>query len=301
LTLWKGIHLARWDDPREACAFHTARTEIDWKKRAQDREFVARIVEWGDERLPELVCTASFLLFTSDRQEAYFDRIVTTLLDLYLDLPALADDEDGANGSDTEARNTAPLVDFLRSPAFEYIILKLSLKETRPSLRPLRGQPANPNRRLQRNILSSELSRLHLLLPPLMGDNEEEHRQYRGAMREIVYSAANFTENNDYAPLDRDGKVDWKLLDAIGTVMSGSPSDSINVEVALTPVCNGKEMMTEGEDPWRRALAPLSYGLEPMRSLGWRGLTRPPELGKDDVWDWAGVEGQWCGSYAFIE
>jgi hypothetical protein len=22
---------------------------------------------------------------------------------------------------------------------------------------------------------------------------------------------------------------------------------------------------------------------------------------KDEVWDWAGVEGEWCGSYAFLE
>jgi hypothetical protein len=28
---------------------------------------------------------------------------------------------------------------------------------------------------------------------------------------------------------------------------------------------------------------------------------RPEHLGENDVWDWAGVEGQWCGSYAFLE
>lgn len=158
----------------------------------------------------------------ADQQEPHLERIVTTMLDLYLDLPARPDEDDIDDEADTEARNTAPLVDFLRSPAFEYIILKLSLKETLPSLRPLRGQAANPNRRPQRNMHSSALSRLHLLLPPSIDESDDEQRQYRGAMREIVYSAPNFREENDYAPLDRDGKVDWKLLDAIGTVMSAS-------------------------------------------------------------------------------
>lgn len=184
---------------------------------------MARVTEWDVERFPVLVRKRVPWRCRTYKQETHLDRIVSTLLDLYLDLPARSpDDGDEKDEADAEARNSAPLVDFIRSPAFEHIVLKLSLKETLPSLRPLRGQAANPNRRAQRHMHSPDLSRLHLLLPPSMDDNEDEHRQYRGAMREIVYSAANFGEENDYAPLDREGKVDWKLLDAIGTVMSES-------------------------------------------------------------------------------
>lgn len=55
-----------------------------------------------------------------------------------------------------------------------------------------------------------------------------------------------------------------------------------------------------GEDAWRMALQPLSYGLDAVRGKGYRGLT-PPNLEPGHVWDWAGVEGEWCGSYAFLE
>ena len=56
-----------------------------------------------------------------------------------------------------------------------------------------------------------------------------------------------------------------------------------------------------GEDGWRQALLPLSYGVETVRGWGYRDLRRPVNLGKDEVWDWAGVQGPWCGSYAFLE
>jgi len=65
-------------------------------------------------------------------------------------------------------------------------------------------------------------------------------------------------------------------------------------------VANAKDVLAMGEDVWRLALEPLSYGLESVRGWGFHGL-QPPELEKDQVWDWAGVEGQWCGSYAFLE
>lgn len=41
-------------------------------------------------------------------------------------------------------------------------------------------------------------------------------------MRELVYSQKNFTEGNDWGPFTPDGKVDWVLVDALGSVMSES-------------------------------------------------------------------------------
>jgi hypothetical protein len=66
-------------------------------------------------------------------------------------------------------------------------------------------------------------------------------------------------------------------------------------------VANAKDVIAMGEDSWRQAVLPMSYGLEPVRGLGFNDLRRPVELGPDDIWDWAGVEGTWCGSYAFLE
>lgn len=56
-ALWRDIHLQKYDDPRSAGAFVEPREDLDWKKRVQDREFVARILrDWGPDRYEELVC-----------------------------------------------------------------------------------------------------------------------------------------------------------------------------------------------------------------------------------------------------
>jgi hypothetical protein len=66
-------------------------------------------------------------------------------------------------------------------------------------------------------------------------------------------------------------------------------------------VANAKDVLAQGEDAWRQAVLPQSFGLDPVRGLGFNSLTRPVDLAKDEVWDWAGVQGTWCGSYAFLE
>lgn len=67
-----------------------------------------------------------------------------------------------------------------------------------------------------------KLAKLHTLLPPRYDENEEQDREWRGFMRELVYSQKNFTERNDWGPFTPDGKVDWVLVDALGSVMSES-------------------------------------------------------------------------------
>jgi hypothetical protein len=64
---------------------------------------------------------------------------------------------------------------------------------------------------------------------------------------------------------------------------------------------NAKDVLSSGEDSWRAARMPLSYCVDTGRGWGFNNLQRPEHLGENDVWDWAGVEGQWCGSYAFLE
>lgn len=66
-------------------------------------------------------------------------------------------------------------------------------------------------------------------------------------------------------------------------------------------MANAKDVLSMGEEAWRLALEPLSYGLEAVRGLGYYTDLKRPDLPTDEVWDWAGVEGDWCGSYAFLE
>jgi hypothetical protein len=66
-------------------------------------------------------------------------------------------------------------------------------------------------------------------------------------------------------------------------------------------VANAKDVLLLGEGSWRQAIPQLSYGLDPMRSLGYRDIERPADLPETEVWDWAGAAGSWCGSYAFLE
>lgn len=175
-------------------------------------------------------------------QPKHLDVIVRTLLSLYLDLPpvpALKSDtnhEDGieADGdadidpSDPEAEplNASILEPILRSPLFQHIYHYHSLRITRPLLRQLRTQPGNPNRRAQREVVNPDLMRLHVLLPPEFDPHDEVHNITRGYLREMVYSVGNYGESNDWGPFRSDGKVDWGLVDAIGTVMSELPSVS---------------------------------------------------------------------------
>jgi len=135
-------------------------------------------------------------------------------MDMYLDLPA------SSNFLGQETLNGHLLESILRSEAFSYIYLNLSTRETKPLLRPLRAQPGNPNRRTLREVVNPDLSRLHVLLSSDFTNDDLVQRQHRGFLRETVYSAANFQPRNDNGPFTEEGKVDWTLVDAIGSVMS---------------------------------------------------------------------------------
>lgn len=154
------------------------------------------------------------------------DTICETLLGLYLDLPPLSDERQddtptqSRQREEIESLNADILEPILRSPAFDHLTLRHSTRTTRPHLRPLSGQMGNPLRRITREAVSPVLSRLHALLPPTLDENDAVHATYRGYLRELVYSAINFKEENDWAPLKTDGRVDWVLVDAISSIMS---------------------------------------------------------------------------------
>ena len=66
-------------------------------------------------------------------------------------------------------------------------------------------------------------------------------------------------------------------------------------------MANAKDVIAGGETTWIEAIGPLSYGISAVRGWGYTHVDRPLHLKPAEVWDWAGVEGKWCGSYAFLE
>ncbi|WVR08856.1 hypothetical protein IAU60_005915 [Kwoniella sp. DSM 27419] len=271
-ALWRDVHLQVYDDPRAAAAFPRSRKscEFDWQKRVRDREFVGRMLrEWGEDRYAEAA--------------QHFDLICETLLDMYLDLPAAPADFDP--GEQDPPRNSTLLTTYLRTPLFRHLNQHCSLTETKPLLRPLPNQPPNSARRPARTVINPAISRLHALLPPDFDDGEDDDRAWRGYMREVVYTAKNFQERNDWGPFTDDGKVEWPLVDAVSSVM----------------MANGKEIIQGSDEHWRAAMEPMSFGIEPARGRGCLDLERPADLADDEVWDWANVKGTWCGSYAFMD
>ena len=55
------------------------------------------------------------------------------------------------------------------------------------------------------------------------------------------------------------------------------------------------------EAGWQAAAKPLIGGIDAVRGLGVAHLERPDDLEPGEIWDWAGVNGLWRGSYAFLE
>ncbi|OWZ39488.1 hypothetical protein C356_04100 [Cryptococcus neoformans c45] len=303
-AIWRDIYLEIYDDPRQASAFIKSRTtaEIDWRKRLQDREFTIRVLrEWHVD---------CWELATQ-----HLDRICDTLLDMYMDLPAsfpgLGDDPscleaDNFNRfySSKPALNSSVLSYLLSSPCFSDLYHHYRILPSSPQpIQRLRSRPSSSSNndnaiespaltfhsvRLQVQVCTHpKLAKLHTLLPPRYDENEEQDREWRGFMRELVYSQKNFTERNDWGPFTPDGKVDWVLVDALGSVMMSNAQEIVhNPEIS---------------DHWHDSIMPQSFGVEPTRGWGFSHIERPLGVADGDVWDWAGVQGSWCGSYAFLD
>lgn len=65
-----------------------------------------------------------------------------------------------------------------------------------------------------------------------------------------------------------------------------------------TLVSNAQDIVHNPEisDHWNDAIMPQSFGVEPTRGWGFSHIERPLGVADGDVWDWAGVQGSWCGS-----
>nr|XP_019010036.1 uncharacterized protein I206_05598 [Kwoniella pini CBS 10737]OCF48817.1 hypothetical protein I206_05598 [Kwoniella pini CBS 10737] len=269
-SLWRNIYLEHYDDPRLTGTYTSIKlsSNIDWKKRVQDRELVGKLFQHGN-------------VDNSEEANGHSELIISTLLEMYLDLPAL---QPTTNSSESEDSFNSPLLSkWLSSALFKsiyernYFLPSSSLPDTK--------QPIPFPKRVNRKPVDPTISRLHCLIPPMYNDESSRDREWRGHVRESVYNAANYQENNDYGPFTEDGKVDWALVDAISSVM----------------MCNAQEIIDTEPDAWLPAVQPMSHGIEPVRGWGYDDLRRPDNLTEDDIWDWAGVEGSWCGCYAFMD
>lgn len=186
---------------------------------------------WGTGECLEYLTSDS-----ADIQPILLEPICSILQGLYLDIPPTAapsNDTDSemtddsassisssASASSVDSLNIPLLEAILRSPIFAHLYYNHSYRATRPTLRPLSGQTASPLRRQTREDIHPVLSMLHCLLPPDFDGEDEHHRTHRGYLREMVYTASNYTEKNDWGPFNSDGEVDWRLLDALSSIMS---------------------------------------------------------------------------------
>ncbi|OCF78871.1 hypothetical protein I204_00815 [Kwoniella mangroviensis CBS 8886] len=268
-ALWRQVLVQHYDDPRTAAAFPVPRSSssINWKKNVQHRERVRRIFsDWAEDKLNQV--------------KQHIDLIIPTLLNMYLDISPTTPSSDPSTADDSP--NSTLLSTWLRSSLFKHIYESQYFTEPEPTTSyQLRSSP----KRIKRKTVESVISQLHCLIPPAYDDDTREDREWRGFMRRTVYNAKNFEEENDYGPFTPDGKVNWELIDAISSVM----------------MCNAQELIKGDPTAWLPAVQPLSYGVEPVRGWGYTDLKRPDSLADGQVWDWAGIEGTWCGCYAFMD
>jgi hypothetical protein len=151
---------------------------------------------------------------STDAQPDLVNRIISTLLQMYLDLP-----------TDREPLNIPYLESALRSQTFEHIYRTYAIRSIpKNPTAPITRQSTRMNTRERREVVHPDLMRLHVLLAPDWDHENIADRKMRGWLREIVYSGSNYGEWNDWGPFDKEGKgtVDWGVLDAIGSVMSMS-------------------------------------------------------------------------------
>jgi hypothetical protein len=124
----------------------------------------------------------------------------------------------------------------------------------------------------RRYILSARLRALH---GPTIDDVASTRA--RGAAREAVYRLSNYTSENDWGPVEKDGsgRVDWVLAEAAALVMR------------LNCIYANRDLS------WAPAV-PLPLGFDFSRT---KGYARTEE---EQDGDWAGVNDDWVGAYAFL-
>nr|ODO03754.1 hypothetical protein L204_00093 [Cryptococcus depauperatus CBS 7855] len=112
-----------------------------------------------------------------------------------------------------------------------------------------------------------QITRLYILLSPKFLENEQRDQEWEGFMLEIFHE---------------DGTVGYVLIDAVGSVMEAVQNSEMG-------------------ELWHELIFPQSFGVEPTRCWGFRNIGRLLDLSQESLWDWAGLEGSWRSSYAFLD
>lgn len=137
------------------------------------------------------------------------------------------------------------------------------------------------------------------------------YQQNLGQHRQIAYSIAHYNERNDFGPLRPDGTVNWPVLDAIAAVMDANVSYVSGRSAAF----RGRHAQGWEVDEWRRVAFPDRNGLQAVRATALLATSSRKRTTRGDVedededesqqdtpvHDWAGIEGTWRGTYAFME
>ena len=121
--------------------------------------------------------------------------------------------------SKEEPTNSVLLSFYLTTPAFQTIYYKVVTQKDPTQLRIIPGN-ASSLRNPENKSIPPLLCKLHLLNPSQSRSVTEQSKLLRGEQRRITYSMTNFPADCGYGPFDRQGKVDWRMVDAVGSVMS---------------------------------------------------------------------------------
>ncbi|KAK5946384.1 hypothetical protein PMZ80_000527 [Knufia obscura] len=291
--LWQATFLHKFDDPRDrwnslnktARAQHQQR-ELNWD---WHRELRKRVVALK-------YATAGDLAIDEGDTETH-DNVVEALLDIIDTAKACPTPEELQAGKKPEvddrdiSLNLGLLpINYHFTPEFDGLIRGLPASAVRrnlgygygidSTLAPSMpgGWESTPGRPMTRSLAAREMDkvvrseaacRLHVLCG--LTEWEERDDKAIGRARRITYDWDGADESNEFGPFKRDGsgEVDWRRLEAVCTVVTRQFALAVRGRMTL----------------------PQGFCF----SLPYRTLVDPtvPE-------DWAGVQGNWCGTYVFL-
>lgn len=189
----------------------------------------------------------------------------------------------------TPSRNQIYLTTYLPSTSSNLLALhpsfSASLSSThRTSSRSTRSYHA-PFPSPAQSHFSQLASQLHCLATP--SPLTLSSPSLRTFAREIVYTKSNFPRSAHYGPFcsDYSGRVDWRKVEALMIVMRA------NLEDAAEMGGWGEEL----DDEDRPTTVPGGWESTRKASAG-----RVAGAGGRNERDWAGVEGEWRGTYSFV-
>lgn len=155
------------------------------------------------------------------------DFICETLHDVLLDIPALQPGEEPKD----EPINANLLTFYLVTPAFQVLYYNITTRTDQPQLRELSNSSSSLRKPIHRPI-PPLLSKLHVLNPSQSRSVTSQMKLQRAEQRRVAYSIENYTADCGFGPFDSAGRVNWGMVDALGSVMSESLMSAVLDQLA---------------------------------------------------------------------